>query len=86
MIYLWLKAALSFLAKMIIPPPAKPPVFGVVSPNEQCPACGHRGGKLKCVTEGAQTFVQHLCDQCNARWNSATVCKTGKILGVNQQQ
>ena len=78
MIIIWLKAALLFAIKLILPPPPQA-VFPVIDRDEQCPACGHRNGGIECVAEQNRTVVQHTCNECGAQWNVATVLKTDKI-------
>jgi hypothetical protein len=60
-------------------------IYGAtIDPNSKCPACGHRNGKLKCVTvekkekPNATVMVQHECRVCHAAWYEPTVLKPEK--------
>ena len=51
MIWLWLRACLAFLLRLLVPPGSwvVPPLDRVIDSNAPCPACGARKGVLKFV-------------------------------------
>jgi len=59
----------------------------IVDVNAKCPACGHRDGKIKCVTAkvaekgGAeQPMIEHTCKVCGATFHEPTVLQPDKWL------
>jgi predicted nucleic-acid-binding Zn-ribbon protein len=61
-----------------------------IDPNAQCPACGNREGKLRCVTVDAgkknetntnkTVMIEHTCSVCGARVYEDTVVKSENII------
>lgn len=47
--------------------------FIKVDPNEYCPACGHRKGRVVAVANATDVAVRHLCDVCQWQWDTPTV-------------
>lgn len=60
--------------------------------NDLCPACGHRKGSIKHVTDGARVAIEHTCKVCGWVWQSGTVLTieaediiVGKTPAADQQ-
>lgn len=68
MIFVWLRKALFFILRLVIPPPEEPTI-PKIDVNAPCPSCGHRDGEISAVSvSGAAPQVQHKCKVCGARW------------------
>lgn len=77
MIWTWLVAVLTFLAKLIIPaPPVKQ--FPKIDPSAMCPSCGHCDGVIRAITDKSGPRVQHTCKVCCAIWNELPVLRTNQ--------
>jgi rubredoxin len=48
-------------------------IFRRVPTNALCPACGHRKGKIRSVTDGQRVMVEHECLVCGWGWQHPTV-------------
>lgn len=75
MIFTWLKSAVFFLLRLVIPPPLAPeiPKLDVDAP---CPSCGHRSGSLTAVQQSdGKLQVRHDCRICKAKWFEDPVLK-----------
>jgi len=78
MIWVWLRTALEFILKLIIPPPREP-IIPQLDPNEVCPGCGHRNGRITSVAVSGQMYVRHDCNTCKANWYVEPVLKSNKV-------
>lgn len=76
MLFVWLLAALKWIAKLFIPPPKKkkPRAVDLSAP---CLACGHAGFSLACVVISSKpgavnaltkTLLRFTCKTCGAFW------------------
>jgi hypothetical protein len=73
-IWTWLSQAITWVLKLLIPPP---PTFDpVIDPNEKCPSCGHRNGRIEAVQTDQRSMVRHRCNICHAWWLVEPVLKT----------
>jgi hypothetical protein len=68
MIWLYLKHALLWMVRMLVPPPANQRAIPSIDPNAVCPACGHRQGKIRAVLASDRTVIQHECGVCLCKW------------------
>ena len=52
--------------------------------DAKCPACGHREGSLNVIVaqEGndVETFIEHTCAVCNAKFHEPTIVKAATWL------
>lgn len=51
MIWLYLRAALFFLLRLVVPPPALPTAAPKIDINARCPVCGHCDGEIRAAWE-----------------------------------
>lgn len=77
MIVMWIRAALLFLLRLVIPPPPDENAVRTIDPNAPCPSCGHRDGKIQAVDIKGKPQVQHTCKVCDAKFYEDPVL-TGK--------
>jgi hypothetical protein len=73
MIWHWLREALFWMLKLIIPPLPEEVPPPEIDQNEPCPGCGHRSGRLSIVAKSQRLYVQHDCNICAAQWWSKPV-------------
>jgi formate dehydrogenase maturation protein FdhE len=74
-IWLWLRAIIQAVRKLLAFPPAQLPQVDMTAP---CPACGHRDKRtIACVmVEGEQIpMIRSECGVCSARWHQSTIVK-----------
>ena len=67
MIWLWIRDALFWVLKLIIPPLPEE-IVPKIEKDAVCPGCGHQNGRLSIVSKNGQLYVQHDCNVCRAQW------------------
>jgi transcription elongation factor Elf1 len=80
MLILWLRAALIFLVKLIIPEPTRRTRIDSTAP---CPACGSRAGVIETVQAGTKIVVQHNCSTCKCYWYEEPISADVAIRAAN---
>ena len=66
MLITWLRIALLFLLRLIVP---APPRRTRIDSSAPCPACGSRKGSIETVQAGQNNVVvQHTCATCKCHW------------------
>lgn len=66
MLITWLRIALLFLLRLIVP---APPRRTHIDSSAPCPACGSRKGSIETVQAGQNNVVvQHTCATCKCHW------------------
>lgn len=83
MLWYWLSVALQKITWLFRPP--DPRDVARIDPNQPCPVCAAREGRLLCIqasTKGKQTgqpmqeiLCQHTCEECGAQWNEKPIFK-----------
>jgi formate dehydrogenase maturation protein FdhE len=81
-IWTWLKLALIFVGRLLIPGPAHP-VFPKIDPCAMCPSCGHTDGVIRAHDEQGKPLVQHTCKVCLAKWYELPVLRTKQPALIN---
>lgn len=58
--------------------------FLSIDPNDYCPACGNRQGKIKADTDGKIVAVRHICSVCSWEWHveTVTIIPTDNIIPI----
>lgn len=82
MIWTWLIAALTFIAKLIIPAPPTNPERKI-DPNDRCPSCGHRDGLIRAYDNNGKPLVQHTCKVCFAKWYVLPILPGNAVALIN---
>ena len=75
MLWIWLRFALVWMLRMLVPPPIPARPLPQIDVNAPCPACGHRKGKITCVEADGHPTIRHECDVCGARFHEQPVLK-----------
>ncbi len=98
MIWRWIWQALSFLARLIIPPPRDRQTPTIDWGDKPCPACGHTKtvtveyrvvtttpGKIDGIRKGLMRFT---CSHCKAFWHTDPLYKKvqtgGRPIGPDE--
>lgn len=84
MLILWLRLALVWCLKLIIPPPQEP-VIPKIDPNAPCPSCGNRQGSIVAVDVNGQKLVRHNCTICKARWHESPVLQVKNVISTPEE-
>lgn len=83
MIWTWLKQAILFLLKLVVPPPLPPPQVPKIDVNAPCPACGNCSGRIQVIKlKNNEMMVRHDCKLCNAAWHERPILNARDVIHV----
>lgn len=83
MIWVWINSVVAFLRKLFVPPVPQP-VFQKIDPNEICPSCGARDGKITAIETTAGPLVEHACNVCAAKFCVKPVLDISKYIKASK--
>lgn len=78
MIFVWLRRALAWWARMIFAPDARD--VARIDANRRCPVCGATRGRLRAIQSGAEVLCQHTCLVCGGVCYEATVVRVTPLV------